>query len=122
MAKYASIDEHIGCLEGWQREAGRELDRLVMETVPTAARVIKWGQPVYDKQGQLCYFKAGKAHINFGFFRDSELADPQGIVEGAGDNMRHVKIKSLDSIPRDALAALILDANKLNQQEKLNLP
>jgi len=120
MAKCASIDEYIGSLEGWQREAGRELDRLVMETVPTAARVM--GQPVYDKQGQLCYFKAGKGHINFGFFRGSELADPQGIVEGTGDNMRHVKIKSLDSIPRDALAALILDANKLNQQEKLNLP
>lgn len=115
MAKFVSIDEYIASLEGWQREAARELDRLVIETVPTAARVIKWGQPVYENQGQLCYFKAGKAHINFGFFRGSELSDPQGIVEGTGDSMRHVKIKSLDSIPREALAALILESDKLNQ-------
>lgn len=38
------------------------------------------------------YVNAFKAHVNVGFFRGAENADPKGILEGTGKFMRHVKL------------------------------
>ena len=38
------------------------------------------------------YVNAFTAHVNVGFFGGAELADPQGLLEGTGKFMRHVKI------------------------------
>ena len=40
------------------------------------------------------YVNAFKAHVNVGFFRGAELADPEGLLEGSGKFMRHVKLSS----------------------------
>src|SRR6186713_774331 len=39
------------------------------------------------------YVNAFKAHVNVGFFRGAEIADPEGILEGTGKFMRHVKLR-----------------------------
>lgn len=103
-------------LDGWQVQATEELDRLVMETVPEAGRITKWKQPTYEYHGLLCYFKAFKSHVNFGFFRGAELDDPEGLLEGTAESMRHVKLKSLDQINEDALVRLVKAAAELNRQ------
>ena len=40
-----------------------------------------------------CYVNVFKAHANVGFFYGAELNDPQGLLEGSGKRMRHVKVK-----------------------------
>ena len=37
------------------------------------------------------YVNAFKAHVNVGFFRGAEIADPEGLLEGAGKFMRHYR-------------------------------
>jgi hypothetical protein len=39
------------------------------------------------------YVDAFKAHVNIGFFQGASLADPAGLLEGAGKRMRHVKLR-----------------------------
>ena len=39
------------------------------------------------------YVNAFKAHANVGFFYGAMLADPAGLLEGAGKRMRHVKLR-----------------------------
>jgi hypothetical protein len=39
------------------------------------------------------YVNAFKDHVNIGFFRGAEIADPAGLLEGAGRFMRHVKLR-----------------------------
>ena len=34
--------------------------------------------------------------VNLGFYQGVGLADPEGLLEGTGAKMRHVKIRSLD--------------------------
>lgn len=53
------------------------------------------------------YVNAFSAHVNVGFFRGAELADPQGLLEGEGRFMRHVKLKPGVSVNAAALEALI---------------
>ena len=39
------------------------------------------------------YVNVFKSHTNVGFFYGAHLDDPTGLLEGAGRNMRHVKLK-----------------------------
>ena len=39
------------------------------------------------------YVNAFRAHVNVGFFRGAEIADPARLLEGTGKFMRHVKLR-----------------------------
>jgi hypothetical protein len=56
------------------------------------------------------YVNAFKAHVNVGFFRGAELADPSGLLEGTGKYMRHVKLRPENGIDAAALERLIAAA------------
>jgi hypothetical protein len=53
------------------------------------------------------YVNAFKAHVNVGFFRGAELADPSGLLEGTGKFMRHVKLRPEGDVDETALMKLI---------------
>ena len=53
------------------------------------------------------YVNAFNAHVNVGFFRGAELADPAGLLEGSGKFMRHVKLRPGRNLNAPALAKLI---------------
>src|SRR5215472_7446996 len=53
------------------------------------------------------YANAFKAHVNVGFFRGSELADPDGLLEGTGKFMRHVNLRPGQQADDAALKKLI---------------
>jgi hypothetical protein len=53
------------------------------------------------------YVNAFKAHVNVGFFRGAELADPERLLEGTGKFMRHVKLSPGRNVDARALTALI---------------
>jgi len=53
------------------------------------------------------YVNAFSAHVNVGFFRGAELADPKGLLEGTGKFMRHVKLRPGRDVDAVALTKLI---------------
>ncbi len=53
------------------------------------------------------YVNAFKAHVNVGFFRGAEIADPERLLEGTGKFMRHVKLRSERDVNATALMKLI---------------
>ena len=53
------------------------------------------------------YVNVFKAHVNVGFFRGAEIADPHGILEGTGKFMRHVKLGPEHDTDAAALRELI---------------
>jgi hypothetical protein len=57
------------------------------------------------------YVNAFKAHASVGFYHGATLADPAGLLEGAGKRMRHVKLYPGKSRNADALNALIVAAH-----------
>ena len=58
------------------------------------------------------YVNAFTAHVNVGFFRGAEIPDPDGLLEGAGRFMRHVKLRPEQKVDAAALTALIGTAYK----------
>jgi len=53
------------------------------------------------------YVNVFKAHVNVGFFRGAEIADPRGLLEGTGKFMRHVKLRTEHDVEAPALMKLI---------------
>src|SRR5262249_3536377 len=61
--------------------------------------------PTHRMKDGICYIGVIKDHVNLGFIRGSELADPQRILEGRGKKMRHIKIRNMPDLERPATRA-----------------
>ncbi len=53
------------------------------------------------------YVNAFRTHVNVGFFRGAEIADPHRLLEGTGKFMRHVKLSPEGEVDAIALKKLI---------------
>ena len=70
--------------------------------------VLHDGQPTACVGGAaFAYIDAFTSHVNVGFFQGAELPDPQGLLEGAGKFMRHVKLRPGEEVDVSALSVLI---------------
>jgi len=79
------------------RSCGDDVRELLHDGHPTAC--------VGD--AAFAYVNAFKAHVNVGFFRGAEIADPKGLLEGTGKFMRHVKLRPEREINAKSLMKLI---------------
>lgn len=100
------------------QEAADRLRALVKKTLPKSKESINpWHVPIFESHGPICYYMAGKNHITLGFIRGTSLPDPEGLLEGTGKNLRHVKIKSVNDLNRKGLRELLKSAAALNAKE-----
>ena len=75
-----------------------QLRQLIHESVPGTTEAIKWGFPVFTKTKNYAYFRFSKKHITLGFYNPEKIDDPDGLLEGAGDTLKHIKIKQQEDI------------------------
>jgi hypothetical protein len=112
-----TVDEYIAGLVPWQAEIVSRIREIIMNGAPDVKEKYKWGQPVYEKFGPLAYMKAFKHVVNFGFWRGADIVDPTGLLEGDGDKMRHMQLKSIDQVNADIFSDFIRQAVKLNLEK-----
>lgn len=79
------------------RACGEDVRELLHDGHPTAC--------VAD--AAFGYVNAFKAHVNVGFFRGASIADREGLLEGTGKFMRHVKLRPECDVNSTALRKLI---------------
>jgi hypothetical protein len=82
---------------GVMRKCGDNVRELLHDGHPTAC--------IAD--AAFGYVNVFKAHVNVGFFRGAEIADPEGLLEGTGKFMRHVKLRPDRAFNATALTKLI---------------
>ncbi len=82
------------------RECGDDVRELLHDGHPTAC--------IAD--AAFGYVDAFTAHVNVGFYRGAELADPAQLLEGTGKYMRHVKITPDSDIDASALTQIVESA------------
>lgn len=79
------------------RQQGDDVRELLHDYHPTACvSEVAYG-----------YVNVFTNHVNVGFFQATELPDPQGLLEGTGKFMRHVKLVPGKSVNEEALKELI---------------
>jgi hypothetical protein len=95
-----SAEEVIATYSTPVQDLARQVVKLVKHAVPGAVVTVKWGNPVFESGGRkLCYLQGHKDYLRFGFFEQAlDLDDREGLLEGTGKAMRHVKLRDESDI------------------------
>ncbi len=109
-----TVEGYVSNHRGWQREVLMKLRDIVRTSAPALEESIKWSQPVFEGNGPVCYMKAFSDHVNFGFWRGTELDDPEHLLIGDGIKMRHVKISQVNDVRREVFESFVRQAVRLN--------
>ena len=103
----------VGSSESAQ-EMACQLRDLIVDVCPEATEVPWPKQNITGygvgpkKMGEhFCYIGAFKEHVNLGFYYGVDLPDPEGLLEGSGKKLRHVKVEQLSQLEQPALRQLI---------------
>ena len=92
------------------REKVFEVDPNACEVVRLGDRAATYGVGPRKMIDGYAYILPHKRWVNLGFYQGADLPDPEGLLEGTGARMRHVKVHSLDDVDRPALRALLESA------------
>ncbi|MEY4760572.1 MAG: hypothetical protein RLZZ200_428 [Pseudomonadota bacterium] len=116
--RFPSATEHVPAIDAWLESRDPALGPLARRWY---ARLRASGPGIRELMHDGCpvacvgdvafaYVNVFKAHVNVGFFLGAMLDDPEGLLEGEGKRMRHVKLKPGSRGDGPALQRLIEDA------------
>jgi hypothetical protein len=128
LLRFPGAVERDPAIEVWMREHAGELGAIArrwFEVMRGCGNDVR--ELLHDGHPTACvgdaafgYVNAFTAHVNVGFFRGAEIADPEGLLEGTGKFMRHVKLGPERDVDETALTKLIETAYT-DMQVRLNL-
>ena len=110
----AAFEQLVSVQSKAVKALAKQARALILEVMPGVI------ESVWDHQGtcsygtgpkkmseHFCWFTFAKEHLSFGFYYGAELDDPEGMLEGTGKRMRHVKIRAPEDLRSPALRALV---------------
>ncbi|HXJ19564.1 MAG TPA: DUF1801 domain-containing protein [Polyangia bacterium] len=82
-----------------------ELRALIEDAAPDAAAALKWGMPFYTRGDQMmCALASFKSHVNLILpGPPGTYTDPDGRLDGDGKTGKHLKLRSVDELPRSTV-------------------
>jgi hypothetical protein len=107
----------LGFLEAYDRhisDLALALREIVLEEAPDASEsvyqvytVAIWFGFSGKMKDMFCYIATNAKHVNLGFPRGTSLADPNGVLEGDGKTMRHIKFANVGDVERPCVRRYI---------------
>ena len=112
------VDVYIEDLSGEIKEITKQLRGLVLETSDELNEELKWGMPNYSYNGLAVYLQAAKHHVNFGIHKGGKIADKdtKGLFEGSGENMKHIKVRTVHEIDHEYFQMLVKEIMEYNEK------
>ena len=115
LLRFPSAIEEDPSIEIWMKEHSGDLGdiaqrwfRVIRDCADGVRELLHDGHPTACvEDAGFAYVNAFTAHVNVGFFRGAEIADPDGLLEGTGKFMRHVKLRPGAEVDGGALTSLI---------------
>ena len=95
----APVQAYIGAMPDWKRAVGRRLDALIVRSVPSVRKAVKWNSPFYgiETQGWFLSFHVFTRYVKVSFFHGASL---QPLPPGAS---KHKTVRYLDIHEGDEL-------------------
>jgi hypothetical protein len=96
------------------RELALACRALIFDLLPQTVEVVwphqrsaGYGTGPKKMTEQFCWLAPQTKHVVFGFYYGTELPAPEGLLEGIGRLMRHVKIRTRADLENPALRRLV---------------
>ena len=113
----APVQAYIAAMPGWKRDVGRQLDALIVRTVPGVRRAVKWNSPLYgvDGHGWFLGIHCFAKYVKVAFFRGTSLrpVPPGG---SKSKETRYLDVHEHDQLDEAQFAACVKQASQLPGQ------
>ena len=111
MNAYATFDDYLADQSRENRAIIRGLRAFVKKKAPQLVESVKWGNGCWlAGKVPVVYVYADRSWVQFGFLLGSRLDDPRGLLEGAGQYVRHVKVHEPEGYDSACFAKLLKQA------------
>lgn len=115
--KFGSFADLIAITPPELQPVAERLRELVIDIDPETVEVVRLGDraatyglgPKKMSEGYV-YIMPHKNWVNLGFYRGVDLPDPDRLLEGTGQRLRHVKMRSLAEVDHPGVRELIAAA------------
>ena len=107
----AVVQAYIAAMPEWKSTIGKQLDRLIEQTVPQVRKVIRWNSPFYGVEGQgyfISYHVFAK-YVKVCFIKGKSLK-PLPPIDSKDPHARYLHIHENDALDVKQLAAWIKQA------------
>jgi hypothetical protein len=118
MGGNGTFDEVVASSSEQVRELAYATRALIADVMPDVVEVpwahqktVGYGVGPKKMSEHSCYIAPHGDYVNLGFFYGAELDDPEGLLEGTGALLRHVKIRSAADLESPSLRALVEQAS-----------
>lgn len=111
----APLQAYIAVMPGWKRELGEKLDRLIVTSVPTVTKAVRWNSPFYGMpdQGWFVSFHCLTRYVKVTFLKGLLLEPlPPGGTARSGD-ARWIDLYESDAVDEAQLMSWIRQAAAL---------
>jgi hypothetical protein len=112
--RFGTFDDLLHITEESQKATLSRLRETILSIHPDACEVVRLGDraatyglgPKKMSEGYT-YILPHTSWVNLGFYKGADLPDPEGLLEGTGKKMRHIKIRSVEDAVGPAIRWLI---------------
>ncbi len=111
----APIKAYIAAMPGWKSDLGKRLDALIVRSVPTVKRAVKWNSPFYGLEGRGWFlsFHVLTRYVKVTFFAGTSLQPlPPGGTPKSKD-ARWIDIHEGDELDEAQMTKWVKQAAKL---------
>ncbi len=112
----SEIEEFFGGYDDAIATLSKNLSKLVSSCAPQSSETLQkgWKMVSFGHREKFCSIAPHSKWVNLHFQAGSSLEDSEGLLEGSGKSMRHVKITKAADLSKD-LKALVKQAAQLAQ-------
>ena len=118
----APVQDYIAAMPGWKRALGKQLDALIVRTVPDVRKAVRWNSPFYGvrDQGWFLSFHCFEKYLKVTFLRGASL-QPVPPEDSKHVDVRYLHIHEDDPVETEQLASWILQASQLPGEDLFRL-
>lgn len=111
----APVQEYINAMPGWKGEIGRQLDDLIVQSVPGVKKAVRWNSPFYGVEGRGWFvsYHCFDRYIKVTFFAGSNL-NPIPPVASKQPNVRYVHLAEDEMFDSEQLRSWLKQAAALD--------
>jgi uncharacterized protein YdeI (YjbR/CyaY-like superfamily) len=116
----SEVDEYIENAAEFAKPILTRIRRAFHKADPDVIETVKWRMPHFEYKGVLGSMAAFKNHVNWGFWKAPQMADPDGILKSVGEGGRVFgdKVTDIAQLPaEETIVRYVKEAMRLNDEK-----
>ena len=110
----APVQQYIEALSGWKQDVVRRIDDLIVRTVPSVSKAVKWNSPLYGIEGNGWFMSLHifTRYVKVAFFRGAVMHPPPPGLSKSGQT-RYLDVHEDDELDETLFANWVTQASQL---------